>query len=376
MSTTTDQDAADRLAAAHDRLERLESDLELDREQLDAVVDACRSVERVLDRWEERATDWDDFQGYVEFRNDLSETLAAVPEDVPESEAFVEADAHVKTGSATQALKQRDFDAAREALAPARDHVERREELEDARREYREARRAAKRRDDELAERIDDLERLVELSEADLEAPVEELREPIETYDDRVRAAFATLRSEEPARELLAFAETASGYPLVEFEAPPEGLLTYVRDHPAGRHSVDELLEYAGYSASKLDHYVEDADLLKRRVATNRTYLEGLSADPLTVGWPPEERATLLFRTRELVSLVNRFADEETVAALRSVRDLARRDDYDRLRTAAVARADLTEAERRRVESGAVEEDLAAAREERERLRAALEKYG
>lgn len=375
MSTTTDTDAASQLAAAHDRLERLRSELELDREELDAVADACRSVERVLDRWEERATDWDDFQGYVEFRNDLSETLEAIPEDVPESEAFLEADGHVKTGSATQALKQRDFDAAREALAPAREHVERREELEAARREYRDARRAAKRRRDELADRVEDLRRLVELSEADLEAPVEALREPIERYDEAVRAAFAAFRSEEPARDVLSFVETASGYPLVGFDAPPERLITYVREHPAGRHAVDELLEYAGYSASKLDHYVDDPDLLKRRVATNRTYLERLSADPLTVGWPPDDRGTLRFRTRELVSLVARFAGEETVAALRSVRQLTRREDYDRLRTAAVARAELTDAERRRVESGAVDDDLREARDAYERLREAIDEY-
>ena len=375
MSTTTEPEAATELREARDRLERLRDDVDLGGDDLDAVADAYESVARVLDRWEERATDWDDFQGYVEFRNDLSETLESIPEDVPESDAFVEADGHVKTGSATQALKQRDFDAAREALAPARAYAEHREALQEAREEYREACRAAKRRRAELAARIDDLERLVELSEADLDAPVEELREPIRRYDEAVRADFTRFRREAPARAVLEFVATAAGYPLVDFEAPPPELLAYLREHPAGEHSVEELLEYAGYSASKLSHYVDDPDRLKRRVATNRTYLERLSADPLTVGWPPAERETLRYRTGELVSLVDRFADGETVAALRAVRASTRRDDYGRLRTAAVARAELGDDERERVASGAVESDLEAARRRYERLCEAIDEY-
>jgi hypothetical protein len=375
MSTTSEPDAVSELRAAHDRLARLREELDLDEEALASVADAYESVERVLDRWEERATDWDDFQGYVEFRNDLSETLESVPEDVPESEAFLAADRHVKTGSATQTLNPRDFEAAREALDPARAYAERREELAAARERYRAARRTAKRRREELADRIDDLERLVALGEADLAAPVETLREPITRYDAAVEAAFADFRQTAPAREFLGFVATAARCPLVDYDPPPGELLAYVRRQPAGEHSVSDLLEYAEYSPSKLDHYVEGGDLLKRRVATNRTYLERLSAGALRVGWPPEERLTLRFRTEELVSLVGRFADAETVAALRSVRALTRSEEYDRLRRAAVARAELGEEERERVASGVVEEELATAREKYEHLGEALEEY-
>jgi len=363
------------LQAAHDELARLRAAPDLDDEALDRVADAYESFEDVLDRWEERATDWDDFQGYVEFRNDVAATLESIPEDVPKSEAFLAADGHVKTGSATQSLRQRDFDAAREALAPAREYADHREALAEARERYREARRAVRRRRDEVADSVDDLERLVELSEVELEAPVEELRDPIERYDGAVEAAFAAFRRTAPARDVLAFVETASAYPLVDVQPPPAELLEYVREQPAGEHALPELLEYAEYSASKLQHYVDDPDLLKRRVAVNRTYLERLSADPLVVAWPPADRELLRYRTGELVSLVARFADDETVAALRAVRALTFREDYDRLRTAAVARAELTDEERRRVERGVVDEGLVAARETRERLETALEEY-
>jgi hypothetical protein len=374
MSTPSDDPAAE-LAAAADRLERLESDPPVDPEDVDTVADAYESVARVLDRWEERATDWDDFEGYVEFRDDLSDTMSSIPEDAPESEAFLEADGHVKTSGVSKSLTADDFEAAREALAPAREYADYRDDLEDARSRYRTAYRQAERRRRELDERIEELQRVRRLGEADLDAPVERLREPIERYDEAVREAFAEFRKEAPAREFLGFVRTAAGYPLVDFRAPPTELFEYVDGEPAGDHTVPELLEYADYSKSKLEHYVEDASLLKRRVATNRTYLEDLSADPLCIGWPPPEVGRLRFRTEELLSVVDRFAGEETTRALRAVCSLARDDEYERLRESAVARAELTPEERERLRSGAVAEELESARDRRERLDEALEEH-
>jgi chromosome segregation ATPase len=193
-------DTAAELRAACERLREYRERAD-EREGLDEVADAYEAVERVLDRWEERATDWDDFEGYVEFRNDISETLASIPEDVPESEAFVEADRHVKTKGVSKSLDEGDFEAAREALSPAAEYAELRAELEAAETRHRKARQRARNRRRELDERIDDLERLVELGEADLDAPVEELREPIERYNEAVRSDFAAFRRDAPAAE-------------------------------------------------------------------------------------------------------------------------------------------------------------------------------
>jgi cell fate (sporulation/competence/biofilm development) regulator YlbF (YheA/YmcA/DUF963 family) len=365
-------DAAAELREACERLREYRERAD-EREGLEEVADAYESVERVLDRWEERATDWDDFEGYVEFRDDLSETLSSIPEDVPESDAFLEADRHVKTKGVSKSLDSGDFEAAREALSPAAEYAELRENLEAAETRYRKARQRARNRLRELDERIDDLERLVELGEADLEAPIEELRDPIERYDEAVRSDFAAFRRETPASTFLEWVEATAAYPLVEYERPPERLLEYVRESPADGASVTELLEYADYSASKLSHYVDDPDRLKSRVATNRTYLEGLSAEPLCIGWPPPTAERLRLRAEELVSVVGRFADEETVADLRAVGALTRRSDYDRLQTAAVARAELSDEERQRVASGDAAEELEAARDERRRIETALE---
>ena len=364
------------LSAAHRELEALEANPPVDADHLEAVADAYEAVAGVLDGWEERATDWDDFQGYVEFRDDLSETMSAIPEDLPESEALVEADRHVKTASPTESLRTADFEAAREALAPARAYADYREDLADARRRYREAYRAAERRRRELADRIEDLERLQRLGDADLDAPIEDLRGPVSEYNDAVTDADETFRSEASAREVLGVLETAAAdYPLVDVVAPPDRLLAYVREAPAGELTVPALLEYADYSESKLAHYVDDPGLLKRRVATNRTYLDGLDAAPFRVAWPPPPAETLRFRTDELLSVVGRFAGERTTRALRAVRAAARRDDYRRLREAAVAASRLSDADRERLAAGTVADDLSAAREERERLAEALRRH-
>ena len=110
-------------------------------------------------------------------------------------------------------------------------------------------------------------------------------------------------------------------------------------------------------------------------MATNRTYLESLSAEPLRVGWPPPAAGRLRYRTEELLSVVGRFAGEETTRALRDVRALTRDDEYGRLREAAVARSELTEAERERLRSGAVADDLETARARYRRLADALESH-
>jgi len=374
MSTSDDPAAA--LSAAHDRLEDLEANPPVDTDRLGEVADAYESVARVLDSWEERATDWDDFQGYVEFRDDLSDTMSSIREDIPESDAFVEAERHVKTGSPTESLTESDFAAAREALAPARAYADYRDDLAEARRRYREAYQADMDRRRALDERIDELERLQRLGEADLDAPIEDLRAPIDRYNDAVEEAFRTFSSETSAREVLGVVEVAAeDYPLVDVTPPPDRLLSYVREEPAGEHTIPELLEYADYSESKLDHYVDEAGLLKRRVATNRTYLERLDAAPFRIEWPPSAADHLRYRTEELLSVLTRFADEEPAQALRAVRELTRRDDYRRLREAAVADARLSDVDRDRLESGQVSADLAAAREERDRLADAVARH-
>lgn len=358
--------AAERLDAARERVGEYGAD------DVRATAAAHREFVATLDRHEEDATGYGEFQKYIAFQEAVADVVDDLDDDIPERDAFDAADDALQK----QTLSTDDFDRAREALAPAAALADLEDEHATARERYREARRAVLARKRALDEERERLERLRRLGEADLEAPVEHLRDPIEAYDGAVADAFATHRSEASTRGLLDLVETAAtDYPLVGFDAPPERLREFVASSPAGERPLPELLQFADYSRSKLHHYVDDPQALQAAVSTNRTYLERLSADPLTVGWPPAPADELRWRTRELLAVVSRFADERTVVRLRAVRELTRREDYERLRRSAVARADLAPEERERVRSGAVERDLEAVRESLATVEAALEEH-
>ncbi|MGB9964545.1 hypothetical protein [Halobacterium sp. CBA1126] len=337
--------------------------------RLRALQDALDGLERLFDRYEADATGTGDFQSYIEFQDELVAYVEDLDDDLPEREAFESLLDLFKK----KRLSEGDFAEARDRLADARDLVGRLDDFEDARDEYVQTRQRVAERADEYADEVERLERLRRLGDADLDAPVETLREPVETYDERVRAAFREFRDNAPARDVLDFVETAQSYPLVGFDPVPEDLAAFVADREAGTEPLPQLLEYAEYSPSKLDHYVDEPTALKRAVGGNRTYLDRLDAEPLTVGWPPAPADELRHRLDELVSVVARFADEDVLAALHAVRRRVRDDDYERLRTAAVAEHELTESEKERIEAG-VEADLDAARAAERELRDALER--
>jgi hypothetical protein len=375
-ASTDDTDVIAQLQRASQRRQRVEDDIAdaaPDAEQpvarIEAAANAIRQFNRLFAQYQDSATGTGDFGSYVQFQQEIAELVEGLDEGFPRREAF-EAAMDVLD---QRRLNERHFKRAREALAPARkleDLLERREE---AREQYRQARIAAIERRTELDDRIDDLTRLRELGEIDLDAPVERLRDPVTAYNDAVREAYQSFARDASARDLLGLFDRAAATPLVEARAPPRDLLEYAREYPAGSNPVPTLLEYADYSASKLDHYVEDPGALRARVATHRTYLERLSADPFTLKWPPVKAGVLRFRTRELLSVLNRFAEEAAIVRLRAVRELPRRDDYDHLRTVATALAELDDDQRERVASGAVSRELQQAQERRDAIENALE---
>mgnify|MGYP000333175041 CR=1 FL=1 len=384
---TADSLISDLEAASEDLDRARERVAEVGESDLQEVADAYGKLTALFDRYEEEVTGDGDFQTFIEFQGRIAELTENLSEDLRNREVFEEVDDLLQQ----RRLTEGDWERVRAALEPVRADVERLEEREAAREAYGDARFAVDREIDDLAERIDDLERLERLGDADLDAPTGRLRDPIETYNDAVTDAFEDFRREASARELLRFLETTGAFPLVPFRSPPADLREFVESHEVGTEPIGQLLEYADYSRSKLDHYVAEPDALKRAVATQQTYLERLDAEPLTVDWPPAEAATLRFRARELTSVVARFADEtdpsvdgasegeaddrSPLVALRAVRALPRETDYERLRDSAQARAQLGADERERLASGAVSDELEACRTAKSRLEDALETH-
>jgi hypothetical protein len=371
-SLTTVDPLLERLDAAEDDLAAIQREIDdIGEPQVERVADAYERATSLLDSYEETATGSgrETFQQYLEFQSRFVDLVDDLDDDLPTRDAFETANDLFDK----RRLSESDFQRGRDLLEPASDLAALLTRRERVRERRRDARHAIQQRLAALEDRIDELERLERLADADLDAPVEQLRDPIAAYNDAVRDAFATFKRESSARAVLAFVAATDAYPLVDYRQPPADLKQYVESHPAGEEPIPTLLDYADYSNSKLSHYVDDPGTLKARVAVDRTYLERLNADPLTVAWPPSSAPVLRRCTEELIPVVARFAPESTVARLRTVRDLTFSPDrFERLRRAAVAREQLSSSERDRVVSGAVADELAAVRDARDRLRDAL----
>ncbi|AEH35843.1 DUF7118 family protein [Halopiger xanaduensis] len=371
---TTDATPLEELEAARERFDRVQQRIE-DRgaDTVETAADAYRSATKLLEDYVDRATGTgrENFKAYVELEGQFATLVENLPDDLERRDAFEDAlDAIDK-----RRLSESDFERARDALEPAAAFADLLDEREAAREDLAAARKDAAKRRREIDDEIASKERLLELGDADLDAPVERLREPIETYNEAVREAFAQYRQEASVREVFALLERSRLYPFVGYDQPPEDLREYVDTSADGEYAIPELLEYADYSRSKLEHYVADADRLKRRVATQRTFLDGIDAEPLTVDWPPGPAGVLRRRTREYRPFVERVGGEDAVAALRDVRALLNDPDidYERLQTAAQAVAQLTPEQRERLADGRVAAELEALREEKRALEAALE---
>ncbi|ELY50252.1 DUF7118 family protein [Natronorubrum bangense] len=373
-ATADDQTPLETLERARERFKQAESRVEA--HGGGAVTDAAeayRNATELLESYVDRATGTgrENFKAYVELEGKFDSLVTNLPDDLKGREAFDDALEAIDK----RRLSESDFERAHDALEPAAQYAELLDERETAREAVDDARTSAAKRLRELDDEIADRERLLELATADLDAPVEALREPIEAYNDAIETAFEAFRLEASAREVFSLVERSRWYPFVPYEQPPTELADYVQDDPAGEYTIPELLEYANYSHSKLSHYVESADELKRRVATQQTYLDGIDAEPLTISWPPGEAGVLRRKIREIRPFVARVADEDVVAQLRSLRRLTTDPefDYDRLQTAAQAVVQLTPDERKRLADGQIADELEALRDEREAIEDALE---
>ncbi len=359
------------LEAARDELDAVEGRIaDYGEDAVRAVDDAVAEARGLLARYEDSATGTGDFEAYLELQSLFVELTESLPAELPERERFEEANEALDQ----RTISQSDIEHARKALAEAADVAALLDERDAARQRVDDAEHAVAERLTAVEDRLAELDRLRELSEVDLSAPTDRLTEPIERYDDAVRDAFAAYRSTAPARELLGFVRTTRFYPLVPFTQPPPELVDYLDEHPAGEEPVPTLLSYAEFSQSKLDHYVEDTTAFRTTVPVHRTYLDRLGPEPLTVGHPPPPAAMLRHRSAELVSVVGRFADEETVALARELGALARREEYERLRAAAVAETELSADQRAALESGEHETEYDQLSAETERLEQLLRK--
>lgn len=352
MTDERSQELLDAFGAAYDRFRDLQDDLDpITLETVETIDDALITFDRLFDTFEDRATGSGDFAGYITFQQKVASLVSGLPDDLPERDAFEAVEAIAQQ----RRLSEADFEDAREALEPARAIVETRNDLFAAREALHERRLDLHERLDDLDDRIEELDRVLELGEVDIEKSVADIRDPIETFNDAVTEDFHTYLGETPAPDVIEFIRKTRSFPLVHVPQPPTDLRRYLTATETDL-TIYELQEYANYSRSKLEHYIHDPGRFKTEIATEQTYLASIDAEPFHIEWPPLPANELRWKIRELLPLVDRFGSESTVAALRSVRDLIIHPDrYHELRDVAVARNELTEAQREKLAAGAVE---------------------
>lgn len=346
---------------------------EIGEDDLHQLADVLEDYHTLLDRYVETATGSgrEEFEQYVEFQGEIARFVDTLPADLLERDRFEDAGEYLDQ----RRLSESDFAHARDLVQPASDLAARLDERDQALEQYRDARHAVATRKRELEAELQELEDILAFDEVDFDLPLTTLREPIETYNDAITGTFETYLKETSAREVLAFVEQTNAFPLVDFRSPPADLAEFIETHPPGTKPIPTLLEWADYTRSKLGHYVDDPGRFKAHVAANRTYLSRLDARPLLIDWPPPPAEELRWRTRELVSVIGRFAPDDTMQSLHEVRELTRKDDYDRLRTAARAHATLSQRDRERLKDGTLHEEYEQLQAEQHQLDTALSEY-
>ena len=382
--STPAADVVAALAAAYRRLQDAQTEIEsVGEANVEAAADAYRNATRLLDTYEDSATGTGDFKAYLQFQNQF----IALAEGLPEAALAADAVQRASDRMDKRRLNESDFDYAREQIEAAGEAVDLLERREDAHDAYRQARHDAKARREELAAEADRLRRVRKLGGVDLKTPLDPLREPVEAYNAAVREAFEAFRRTESARALLDVLEAAADRPLVDATRPPRDLADYIHTAPAGEEPLSTLQEYADYSPSKLDHYVDDPGALRTHVSVHQTYLDRLSPEPFLIAWPPAESGVLRARLRELAPLVRRLdaaldgedspgdGSDAIEYHRRRLARLTRTDDYDRLRQVAVAEDELSDAEFEMLAAGEVGEELAAVEDGIEAIDAALDTY-
>jgi hypothetical protein len=327
---------------------------EVGEERAERTRELYRRIEDAFEEYREDATGHGEFGRYVEFQNIVIDAEETVEEqDLYRPEDFESALANLDA----RTLHDKHFRRANDDLSEVRGFVETYERYLELEEELRDELRDLEHRADELRREIRRKEEAVEKAREAEGIDTSPLREAVERYNERVREEFERFVSEASAVEVARVGERTHGMALVD-DAPveagtAESLSRYVDDE-----GVDRVLELADASDGKLSHYVDDTDGF--REAVPRTFFETADGERFELSYEPE--GVVRRRADELVPLVGRFGDEETVAALRRVRDMAANGSYGEMRRALVAR------EQAGAEVEELREELDELREEKGRV--------
>lgn len=321
----------------------------------------------LVDRYREEATGTGEFESYVAFQEKMVDLLDRIdPETVYRAEDFE----HAIDRFERRIIREKDFRRAERDLSAVRELVETIETAEELQAELEDERGRLESRRRELRSRLRTLEREIQDADRIEDVDPSELVSTIEAYNACVEDEFTEFLHSAPAIEVAGLGQKAADLPLVDVAPPDPAAVELLQSMDLGRETVPTLLEYAGYSDSKLAHYVDDPVEFRRTLP--RAWFETLSADDFSVSMD-ESGAVMRYKLPELIRIVGEFADEECVGRLRKLHTLAETGEYDPMRRAHRVANDLgtTDVETLRERKSATESDLERIEERIERIESA-----
>lgn len=293
--------------------------------------DIYHDLQRYIDRYREPATGHGDFESYIEFQSVLAEIEEQLDDDVYGERWFRKAIQRFES----RTLREKHFRRAEKDLQEIRELVEafeRAMELED---ELRSERGRLRKRRRELQNEIKRLESRIRDAREAPDADASRLESLLDKYNKSVEREYGSWLSSAPAIEVVRHAYRASRMPLVEADGVDGRSVEALQESGVGDESVERLLEFAGYSDSKLQHYVDDPRTFRDKLPT--AWFRVADAEPYKLSLDMEEGVVERL-VPELVSVVSEFASERTIEVLRQIGDLARNGRYSEMRQALEAR--------------------------------------
>lgn len=257
----------------------------------------------------------------------------------------------------------------RRALEPLEEIAGLRDERNRVEKEIRRQKKARRKKRRELEERA---RRLRSLRDTRLDPGAEEyihsIQERLDRVNERIVGVLDALVSNAPTREVIRLLGDVGIRPELGLPRAPDksGLMGFLGSHPVGNEPIYRVLEYADYSDSRLSHYVDRPREFKDAMSANLAYLEKITdirrlAPKLQV----EPGGMLARRLSALTSLVSRagsLVEKDTSGLVQELREMRREvlsGEYARHFSSYRRIQRLSQEERRLVEAGAVEDELA-----------------
>ncbi|MFB6283014.1 MAG: hypothetical protein ABEK59_03645 [Halobacteria archaeon] len=316
---------------------------------LEESIELYRELADYMDRYREEAVGRENFEAYLEFQSLVAEIEEKLEENRDELYKPGKIERVVNIFEKRK-LDESHFEKAEDILSELREIVETRDRVDKLEKQLDRRMNKLRNRKKKLEVEVNRREKKIESIENAPDADPEELVELIEEYNEDVKTEYIEFRDSSPVTDVIDLCRktaTKSLVPSPDFTARD---VSNLEKTGLGNAEVDTVLQYMGYTDSKLSHYLEGVTNLEFRRAVPTEFLEGFDGygyqiDPGLEDHPGE----LEHRISQITSCIDEFASPETVGKLRRIKKEVARNGYVEKKRALKAKGN-TEKDTREIE--------------------------